>query len=224
MSRYGGDILAPAAYPSDQMPAPPLRRMPLGFQQHTVLKTARLLDLALVCMTFLAALAVSSGSLTWLSLEQVLVIRIKVANLFLFVGYIGLCSAVFLACGFYRSHRLSKWPKRLAEIFFAVTVITGVLWLLRWPLALDFATVSFLLLFWLLAFCTLSIVHEILLGLLHLARRHGRNLRNIIIIGEGAEARALANQITHEPNLGYRVLRIIDAGELTENGRTISDI
>ena len=188
------------------------------------MKTARLLDLALVCMTFFAALAVSSGSLTWPSLAQVLVIRIKVANLFLFVGYVVLCSAVFMACGFYRSHRLSRWPERLSEVFCAVTVITGVLWLLRWPLALDFATGSFLLLFWLLAFCTLIVVHELLLGLLHLARRHGRNLRNIIIIGEGAEARTLASQITQESSLGYRVLRIIDAGEMTENGRTISDI
>ena len=188
------------------------------------MKTARLFDLALVCMTFLAALAVSSGSLTWPSLAQVLVIRIKVANLFLFVGYIVLCSAVFVACGFYRSHRLSRWPERLSEVFFAVTVITGVLWMLRWPLALDFATGSFLLLYWLLAFCTLIVVHELLLGLLHLARRHGRNLRHIVIIGEGAEARALASQIRRESSLGYRVLRIIDAGEMTENGRTISDI
>jgi FlaA1/EpsC-like NDP-sugar epimerase len=198
--------------------------MPLGFQQHTLLKTARLFDLAIVCMTFLVALAVSSDSLTWPSLAQVLVIRVKVANLFLFLGYIMLCSAVFVACGFYRSHRLSRWRERLSEVFLAVTAITGVLWPLRWPLALDFATGSFLLLYWLLAFCTLSVVHEILLGLLHLARRHGRNLRNIVIIGEGREARALANQIRLESSLGYRVLRIIDAGEMTEDGRTISDI
>ena len=44
----------------------------------------------------------------------------------------------------------------------------------------------FRLLFWLLAFCTIIVVHELLLGLLHLARRRGRNLRNLIIIGEGA--------------------------------------
>jgi FlaA1/EpsC-like NDP-sugar epimerase len=200
------------------------RHTSLGFQQHTLMKTARLIDLCLVSMVFFVAIALSSGSLTWPSLTQLLVIRIKLANLFLFVGYIVLCSAVFLACGFYRSHRLSRWQERLSEVFFAVTVITGVLWLLKWPLALDFATVPFLLLFWLLAFCTLIVVHEILLGLLHLARRRGRNLRNLIIIGEGAEARALASQIAQEASLGYRVLRIIDAGEMTENGRTISDI
>jgi FlaA1/EpsC-like NDP-sugar epimerase len=199
--------------------------MALGSQPYdTLLKTARQFDLAVVCMTFLAALAVSSSSLTWPSLAQVLVIRIKVANLFLFGGYLGLCSAVFLACGFYRSHRLPRWPGRLAEIFAGVTVITSVLWLLRWPLALEFATRSFLCMFWLLTFCTLIVVHEIGRGLSQLARRRGRDLRNVIIIGEGAEALALASRIRQESSLGYRVLRVFDAGEMTENGRTIGDV
>lgn len=199
--------------------------MALGSQHHdTPLKTARQFDLAVVGMTFLTALAVSSSSLTWPSLAQVLLIRIKVANLFLFVGYLGLCSAVFSACGFYQSHHLSRWPGRLAEIFAGVTVITGVLWLLRWPLALEFATPSFLGMFWLLTICTLTVAHEVVRGLSQLARRRGRDLRNVIIIGEGAEALALASRIRQEPSLGYRVLRVFDAGEMTENGRTIGDV
>ena len=195
-----------------------------GFRQHFLLKTARLFDLAVVCATFLVVLAVISSSLTWPSIEQVLVIRIKVANLCLFMGYLAFCSAVFSGCGFYRSHRLSQWPERLYETFLAVTVITGVLWLLRWPLALEFATPSFLLLFWLLMLCTLVLGHEIARGLLHLARQRGRNLRNIVIIGEGPAAVALARRIRQEASLGYRVLRVIDAGEMTENGRTTGDL
>jgi FlaA1/EpsC-like NDP-sugar epimerase len=191
------------------------------------MKATRLFDLVIVSLTFLAALAITSSSLTWPSLAQVLVIRVKVANLFLFVGYIALCSAIFLACGLYRSHRLSRWGQRLYEIFLAVTLLTGVLWLLRWPLTLEFAKDAFLLVFWLLTLCALVLSHEIARQMLYLARRHGRNLRNIIIIGDGPNADALASRIREESSLGYRVLRVIDVaemGEMTENGRPVGDL
>jgi FlaA1/EpsC-like NDP-sugar epimerase len=194
-----------------------------GGQHHIWPKMTRLFDLVFVCATFLAALAVSSSSLTWLSLAQVLVIRIKVVNLFLFLGYLVLCSAVFSACGLYRSHRLSGRLKRLYEIFLAVTVITGVLWLLRRPLDLQFATEAFLLVFWFLDLCTLVLSHELARWLLQVARLRGRNLRNIIIVGEGQDASALASRIRQEGSLGYRVLRVIEVGEMPENGRIIGN-
>jgi FlaA1/EpsC-like NDP-sugar epimerase len=198
-----------------------------GSQLHTWMKAIRLFDLISVSLTFFAALALTSSALTWPSLAQVLVIRVKVANLFLFVGYIALCSAICLACGLYRSHRLSLWGQRVYEIFLAVTLLTGVLWLLRWPLALVFATDAFLLVFWMLTLCALVLSHETARQILYLARRRGRNLRNIIIIGDGANADALASRIREESSLGYRVLRVIDVaemGEMTENGRPVGDL
>ena len=90
-------------------------------------RAARVVDLTLVSITFLAAFAVSSGSFTWPSLAEVLVVRIKVVNFLLFGGYLALCSAIFSTCGFYLSHRLSGWSRRVREIFLATTLITGVL-------------------------------------------------------------------------------------------------
>ena len=101
----------------NQMPANRHCRMAPGFQHQIALKTVRLFDLAIVCGVFLTAFAISSSSLTWPTLAQVLVIRIQVSNLVLFAGYLGLCSAVFGACGLYGSHRLSRWPQRFYEIF-----------------------------------------------------------------------------------------------------------
>jgi FlaA1/EpsC-like NDP-sugar epimerase len=187
------------------------------------MKIIRVLNLAAVCVTFLAALAISSGSLTWPSFVYVLAIRVKVANLLLFMGYIVLCCAVFSACGLYRSHRLSCWNQRLYEIFLAVTLLTGVLLVLKWPLHLAFATNAFLLLFWLLTLCTLWLLHEFALQVLHLARVRGRNLRNIIIVGEGSEITDLVNRIRQEVSLGYHILRTIDAGELMKNDQIVSD-
>jgi FlaA1/EpsC-like NDP-sugar epimerase len=197
--------------------------MSVDSRNDVLITLIRVSDLVLVCGSFLASLAISSGSLTWPGLAEVLVMRIKVANLLLFIGYLALCSAIFSACGLYRSHRLSRAKQRLYEIFLAVTLITGTLLALRGLFLLSFATNEFFLWFWPLSFSTVVLCHEIVLKLLHLARLHGRNLRNVIIVGEGPDALALVDRVNQDASLGYRVLRIIDARGITEDGHITGD-
>jgi FlaA1/EpsC-like NDP-sugar epimerase len=192
--------------------------MPLDFRNHNLMMLIRVCDLVLVCGIFLASLAISSNSLSWPGLAEVLVIRIKVANLVLFMAYLALCAAVLSACGLYRSHRLSHVKQRMYEIFLAVTLISGVLLALKPIFRLAFATNSFLLLFWALNFCSFALAHETALWLLYLARLRGRYLRNVIIVGEGPDAAAMADRVSQETSLGYRILRIIDARGITEDG------
>jgi FlaA1/EpsC-like NDP-sugar epimerase len=195
-----------------------------SFRRNVSMTLLRVFDLAAVCIMFLVSLAISSGSLTWPGLAEVLMIRIKVANLFIFGGYLFFCATVFSVCGFYRSHRLSDWNQRLSEIFFAVTFITGVLLTLSWTFTFVFATNEFFLVFWPLTFSALVLSRVIAQRLLHFARLRGRNLRNVVIVGEGPYVTDLANRIRQEANLGYRILQIIDAGELTENERSAGHI
>jgi FlaA1/EpsC-like NDP-sugar epimerase len=184
----------------------------------------RFFDLAAVCVSFLASFAISSGSFTWPDLADVLVVRIKLANLFLFAGYLALCAAVFSVCGFYRSHRLSHWQQRLYEMVLAVTLVSGAFLVIKRLFLIYFPMNAFLPLFWFLTLCALLLSHELALRLLHTARLRGRNLRNVIIIGEGQDVAALVDCVGQEASLGYRILRIIDAREIGENGRVASDI
>ena len=176
-------------------------------------KTARLFDLSAVSLTFFAAFAIAPGAFDWPSLAYIFAMRIALVNVFLFAGYLALCSVIFSSCGLYRSHRLSQWSRRLREIFLATILITGIFLVLRWPLELSFATNKFLLIFWALIFATLVLSYAVGQRLLYYARLHGRNLRSIVIVGEGREAAALAELIERDPTRGYRVLRIIDAKE-----------
>jgi FlaA1/EpsC-like NDP-sugar epimerase len=195
-----------------------------SFRRDTLPKMVRVFNIGAVCVSFLATLAITSGSDSRPGFAEVFVARIKVSNLLLFVGYLALCSAIFSACGFYRSHRLSHWNQRLYEIFLSVTLLTGALLALRGIFRLSFATNGFLLLFWLSTFSILVLSHEIAHLFLHFARLRGRNLRNIIIVGEGSDATSLMSRIKQETSLGYRILRVIDAKELTENDRITGDI
>jgi FlaA1/EpsC-like NDP-sugar epimerase len=179
------------------------------FRRILLQRSARLFDLAAVAVTFLAAFALSSRAFTWASFESVLILRIKVVNILIFAGYLMLCSAIFSSCGLYLSHRLSHWTRDVREIFVATTAVTGLLFVL--PLRMEFATAEFFALFWLLTFAILVASRTIGQQILYYARSHGRNVRNLVIVGEGLDAMALTDRIEKETTLGYRVLRVIDA-------------
>jgi FlaA1/EpsC-like NDP-sugar epimerase len=182
-----------------------------SFQRIALLRAARLFDLAVVSLTFLAAFAIASGSLTWPSFAEVLLLRIKIVNMFIFGGYLTFCSLVFSLCGFYLSHRMSHLGRRVRETLLATSLITGVLLVL--PLRMDFATPSFFVAFWLLTFTALMLARLVGQHLLYFARSRGRNLRNLVIVGEGIDARKLADRIEKETTLGYRVVQVINAKE-----------
>ena len=181
------------------------------FRHMALQRVARLFDLALVSLTFITAFAVSSGSLTWPSLAGVLVVRIKIVNILMFGGYLALCSACFSICGFYLSHRLSSWSRWVREIFLATTLISVVLWVLPFRMAL--ATKEFFILFWILTFVGLVSTRVIGDHLLYFARSLGRNLRNLVIVGENKDVAMLAERIEKESSLGYRVVSVINAEE-----------
>jgi FlaA1/EpsC-like NDP-sugar epimerase len=185
-----------------------------NFRRVIIQRSAKLLDLGIMSSSFFAALAIASDSYSVLSFAEVLAIRIQVFNLIFFVGFIMVCAATFTNCGFYVSHRLSHWRRRVREIFLAVSFITGLLLLLRSPLDFHFASNRFLLAFWFLNFGSLLGIRMLGQQLLYLVRLRGRNLRSIVVVGEGSDAAALAERIEKEPALGYRVVRIIDAKEI----------
>jgi FlaA1/EpsC-like NDP-sugar epimerase len=197
--------------------------MPPDLRRDVLMTMARVLDLTGVGVSFVVSFAISSGSSTWPDLADVLVVRIKVVNLVLFAGYLALCSAVFSACGVYRSHRLSHWRQRLYEIGLAVTLVTVAFLVLKQLFHISFAINEFLPLFWCFTLCALLLSHELALRLMRVARLRGRNLRNVVIVGEGPDVIALADRISQDTSFGYRILRIIDAREMGENGRVAAD-
>jgi FlaA1/EpsC-like NDP-sugar epimerase len=185
-----------------------------NFRRVIIQRSAKLLDLWIMGSSFFAALAVTSGSDSVLSFAEVLAIRIKVFNLICFVVFVLVCAATFASCGFYVSHRLSHWRRRAREILIAVSFMTGLLLVLRSPLDFQFANNRFLIAFWTLNFGFLLGTRMLGQQLLYLVRRRGRNLRSIVVVGEGLEAAALADRVEKEPALGYRVVRVIDAKEV----------
>jgi FlaA1/EpsC-like NDP-sugar epimerase len=59
----------------------------------------------------------------------------------------------------------------------------------------------------------LVVFHEVSRRMSRFVRSHWGNQRNVIIVGEGFEALALASRLTKESGLSYQIIRIIDAKE-----------
>jgi len=76
------------------------------------------------------------------------------------------------------------------------------------------ATTEFVILFWLFTSIVLVLGRAAGHSVLYFARSRGRNLRNIIVVGEGKDVTALAERIEKETSLGYRVVRIINTEEV----------
>ena len=67
-------------------------------------------------------------------------------------------------------------------------------------------------------FCILFLPRLVGYQVLYFARAHGRNLRNIVVVGEGSDATALAERIQKQTILGYRVVRVINPEEAKNVG------
>lgn len=173
------------------------------------LRTAfRLGDIVAMALAF--AVALTSIGLSHADVESFLSIRMTIANVLLFLLFCGAWTVVFRAFGLYRGRRFESTLRELYELARAVGLGTLLLAtasvLFRWQ-AVDGV---FLALF---AACSLGataayrFVTRLLLGEV---RRRGRNLRNLIIVGQGPRGQAIESLLLERPELGYNLLGFVD--------------
>lgn len=115
----------------------------------------------------------------------------------------------FSISNLYASRRLSGTAE-LSDAVKAVSLGTAFTAALGALLKLDFITPQVVALFWLFS-GTLVVGTRVLLRRgLALLRRHGRNLRFVLIVGTGPKAQRLAQRLEHRPDLGYRIIGYVD--------------
>ena len=169
-----------------------------------------LLDLLImVCTFFAAALAVAHAE-SDIHFREFISMRIKVGNFALFGGILFLWHVVFSAFGLYQSRRLSSFRAEAFDILKATTVGTVIVASLSFLFHIKMANNLFLSLFW--GTCTLLTVSSrfLLRYTLRQFRVHGRNLRNVLIVGTNPRAIRFARKIEAKPELGYRLIGFVD--------------
>ena len=145
-----------------------------------------------------------------LAFEEFLALRIKIENLLVGIGMIGIWHLTCSALKLYESKRLSTISQEIPDILKATSFVTlttaGVAILLQ----IEMISSWFLLAFWTLTalvMCLGRIGERMALAWM---RRKGRNLRNVIIIGTNPRAVKFSQEILTRPDLGYRLIGFVD--------------
>lgn len=175
-----------------------------------LLNALKLSDLVLIIASFYFATVLLVHAEQTVSLSNFLAMRVKLSNCGIFAIALLLCHICFAWCGLYRSRRLST---RVAEGFDALkatSLSTGCLALVASLFSVRMVTGHFLVLFWLI--CSLSVILSrfFMQYWLAIVRKHGRNLRYMLILGTNRRAIEFARKIDSVPERGYQILGFVD--------------
>ena len=136
--------------------------------------------------------------------------RIKVSNAVLAGALLFVWHLAFGVQGLYLSHRFSTHREELKEIARAILLVSISLLVAaqvgRWP-TINAATVA---IFATLSFTIIASLRILLRLNLRRLRRHGHNVKSLLIVGGGARGRGFAAQVQRRQDLGYKLLGYVE--------------
>jgi exopolysaccharide biosynthesis polyprenyl glycosylphosphotransferase len=145
-----------------------------------------------------------------ISLAEVFELRVKLGSLLLFVSFLVIWHLLLNGFGLYTSRRLRRRRDEVWDITRATTLGTAVIAV--FALVFHIWTVNrvFLGVFWVSSTFLMIGSRIAIRAALASARRHGRNTRNMLVIGTNPRALAFVKRVQHKPELGYRILGFAD--------------
>jgi exopolysaccharide biosynthesis polyprenyl glycosylphosphotransferase len=178
-------------------------------RRRLLLNCLRAADLVAMTAAFVAAIALS-GQFEGYPLDEFLTVRIKLLNFAFFAAFAVLWNIIFGAFGLYRSRRVGLMTTEWWDVAKAVAV--GTLILSGLGLVFNFSAVNrgFIAAYFATALLGTALFRTVLRSMLGGVRRHGRNLRNLVIIGCGPRGAEFGKQVRSRPELGYLLLGYID--------------
>jgi exopolysaccharide biosynthesis polyprenyl glycosylphosphotransferase len=178
-------------------------------RRQILLNALKVFDLVLMMVAFGAAtIAVSSRSPT--SLTEFLSMRIKMGNLVIFCALLLVWHLIFSSFGIYTSRRLSRRRDEIFDIFKATTTGTTAIVVAAILFRIRMVRPIFVVVFWLVSTFSTVAGRLVLRFILSKVRQHGRNLRDMVIVGTNVRAVQFARKVEATPGLGYRVIGFVD--------------
>jgi exopolysaccharide biosynthesis polyprenyl glycosylphosphotransferase len=197
-----------------------------NLRRQILIKTFMLFDLGTLAFSFVVA-AVGIWHLTaFSSFAAFISMRVKVLNFLLFLGLFYSWHLIFSAFGLYGSRRLGDRKQEVADVLKATSVAIIVLSIGAPIFRVRMITPAFIVVFWAISSVSLILCRLLVRGSLGLVRTHGRNLRNVLIVGTNPRAEEFARTIVGRSELGYKLIGFADeewAGNrhFEKNGKSI---
>ena len=164
-------------------------------------------DLLLMMVSFAVATLPQYRRVGRFGLAEFFELKVKLGNLILFVSFLAIWYILFSLFGLYGSKRLVGRRAEIWDILRATTLGTIVIAVFGLSFRIWVVNRIFLALFWLLTTSCVILSRVAIREALAYARRHGRNTRNMLVIGTNARALELVERIQRKPELGYKISR-----------------
>lgn len=179
-------------------------------RRQLLFKAFKLMDVVWMVVALAAAVvAVASGE-GWLSLRELLAVRLKIANLLLLLGLAGLWHLIFSSLGLYRSRRLRSRGSEILDVVKATSLGSVALLNAGILFRIELFSPELLALFWAISTGLTVLGRLAVRFVLERARLRGRNLRNVLVVGTNVRAWKYAQKLTQRPELGYNLLGFVD--------------
>jgi len=179
-------------------------------RRQILLNIFKLFDLGLMTFAFIVAALPGLEENRSVSFAEFFSMRIKIANLAIFALLVFSWYFTFNLFGLYRSRRLSTRWRELKDVIKAVSVAALVILAGHIAFHIRMVTPLFLASFWLVSAVTMVGSRLLLRVVLAWIRRHGRNLRDILIVGSNERVLDFYREIETRSDLGYRVIGFVD--------------
>jgi len=185
----------------------------------------RALDNAILFGAFFLAYAIRKTA-TMKELEgilgETLTVLAPIESYFVVLGFaIPLYNSVLSLLGAYRSMRLSRPFHLLRMSLSASMVVFVLLGALLYIVKLDLSR-SFVALYCLLCGVGVFILRLLALLALRFFRVRGKNFRNLLIVGTGAQAEEIAREVQSQPELGIKLIGLVSYSD--ESTETLQQI
>ena len=136
--------------------------------------------------------------------------HIKLINVLLLGLYLIVWPAIFATFGLYQSQRLVIAKKEFLNIWKAVGVGTMVIASMSVIFGRQDITLALLAYFWILCSSTTFSIRMLIRIVLFRVRKHGYNLRHVVVVGNGKRGKALASRLVEKKESGYKFLGFVD--------------
>lgn len=184
----------------------------MGTMKGQVLSGAtKLFDLVLLIGSFAVATLPHVKTQASISFGQFLGLKIKLGDLVIFCSLLGLWILIFSMLGLYGSKRLTSRRSEAFDVIKATSLCAAVLALASFMLDFQWVTPRFILIFWGCSTIVIVGTRMVVRTWLRRLRTHGRDSRNMLIVGSNRRSVEFARRIQSKPELGYRILGFADS-------------
>ena len=182
--------------------------MTTNHYRYALLAVLKLTDLMVVACAFTLAVFAEVAGESW---SEVLTTRIQLQNILFLMAFLGYCHLVMRVFGLYRSHRLTRMAQEWRDLAWVAIAVAIPLYAAGHVLQFDYATPSFIPSVAFMTFIGLVLERQLFRLVARSARRHGHNLRHVVVVGCDQGGFDLASRLAQRADLGYSIEAVVEA-------------